>query len=184
MSKSIRQDHLEMAREKDRLKYELEKVDDYRSEILTLKSELNEYKGRYSKLQSESDSSFKEHFQLKEQLRIVSEGAKRDYEQSCTSLQRFKSLDNENKQLKSIQDNLSNTLNQVKSENSIIIQGLKSNLELKERELNRMSTEIKEKNMSTMSVLDKERENSSYKTSLMENTISELKKDLGTTKRE
>jgi len=62
----------------------------------------------------------------------------------------------------------------VKSENSIIIQGLKSNLELKERELNRMSTEIKEKNMSTMSVLEKEREN----------TIGELKKNLNTTKRE
>jgi len=93
-------------------------------------------------------------------------------------------LDNENKQLKSIQDNLSNTLNQVKSENSIIIQGLKSNLELKERELNRMSTEIKEKNMSRMSVLEKERENTSYKTSLMENTIGELKKNLNTTKRE
>lgn len=93
-------------------------------------------------------------------------------------------MENENKQLKSIQDNLSNTLNQVKSENSIIIQGLKSNLELKERELNRLTTEIKEKNMSTMSVLEKERENTSYKTSLMENTISELKKDLNTTKRE
>jgi len=47
-----------------------------------------------------------------------------------------------------------------------------------------MASEIKEKNMSTMSVLEKERENTSYKTSLMENTISELKKDLNTTKRE
>jgi len=135
-------------------------------------------------LQNESDSSFKDHFQLKEQLRIVSEGAKRDYEQSVTSIQRHKGLENENKQLKGIQDNLSNTLNQVKSENSIIIQGLKSNLDLKERELSRLSEDLKDKNMTTKQILEKEKENTSYKSSLMESTISELKKDLNTTKRE
>jgi len=135
-------------------------------------------------LQSESDSSFKEHFQLKEQLRIVSEGAKRDYEQSVNSLQRFKSMESETKSMKNVQENLNNTLNQVKSENSIIIQGLKSNLELKEREITRMSSELKEKNMSTQSILEKEKENTGYKTSLMENTIMELKKDLNTTKKE
>lgn len=60
-----------------------------------------------------------------------------------------------------MQENLNTTLNQVKSENSIIIQGLKSNLELKERELSRLSSELKEKNMSTQSILEKEKENSS-----------------------
>lgn len=112
-------------------------------------------------MQSESDSSFKEHFQLKEQLRIVSEGAKRDYEQSVNSLQRFKTMESETKSIKNVQENLNNTLNQVKSENSIIIQGLKSNLELKEREITRMSSELKEKNMSTQSILEKEKENTS-----------------------
>lgn len=184
MSKTIKQDHLEISREKQRLKYEIEKVEDYKEEISTLKTELKEQKSRQSKLQSESDSSFKEHFQLKEQLRIVSEGAKRDYEQSVNSLQRFKSMESETKSMKNVQENLNNTLNQVKSENSIIIQGLKSNLELKEREITRMSSELKEKNMSTQSILEKEKENTGYKTSLMENTIMELKKDLNTTKKE
>lgn len=184
MSKTIKQDHLEISREKQRLKYEIEKVEDYKEEISTLKTELKEQKSRQSKLQSESDSSFKEHFQLKEQLRIVSEGAKRDYEQSVNSLQRFKSMESETKSMKNVQENLNNTLNQVKSENSIIIQGLKSNLELKEREITRMSSELKEKNMSTQSILEKEKENTGYKTSLMENTIMELKKDLNNTKKE
>jgi hypothetical protein len=42
MSKTIKQDHLEISREKQRLKYEIEKVEDYKEEISTLKTELKE----------------------------------------------------------------------------------------------------------------------------------------------
>lgn len=78
MTKSVRADTNELKREKDHLKLELERVQDYRDEIKMLKDELRETKERYSKLQNESDSAFKDQFQLKEQLRIVSDGARRD----------------------------------------------------------------------------------------------------------
>lgn len=78
LSKGIKQDSLEMKREKENLKMEVERVQDYKDELKMLKEELREYKSRYTKLQNESDSTFKDQFQLKEQLRIVSDGARRD----------------------------------------------------------------------------------------------------------
>jgi len=67
----------------------------------------------------------------------VSEGAKRDYEQSVDYMNRCKSVENENKQLRNIQESLSGTLSKVKTEHELIIQSLRGNLELKDKELTR-----------------------------------------------
>jgi len=52
-------------------------------------------------------------------------------------MNRAKSVENENKQMRTIQESLNSTLNKVKTENELIIQSLKNNLEMKEKEVNR-----------------------------------------------
>lgn len=84
-------------------------------------------------------------------------------------------METENKHFRDINDNLSVTLNKVKTENEVIINGLKSNLDMKEKEIHRIFDELKNKNNSTTSILEKEKENTMYKINLMQDTINELK---------
>lgn len=93
-------------------------------------------------------------------------------------MQRSKSLEHENKQLRDIQENLSSTLNRVKVENEHIIVGLKQNLDMKERECQRMSDELKDRQSTTKSILEKEKENSEFKVTLLQNSLNELKSEV------
>jgi len=52
-------------------------------------------------------------------------------------MNRSKSVENENKQMRNIQESLNSTLHKVKTENELIIQSLKNNLEMKEKDANR-----------------------------------------------
>lgn len=90
-------------------------------------------------------------------------------------MQKYKTMETENKHFRDINDNLSVTLNKVKTENEVIINGLKSNLDMKEKEIHRIFDELKNKNNSTTSILEKEKENTMYKINLMQDTINELK---------
>jgi len=93
-------------------------------------------------------------------------------------MQKLKSYEHENKQLKDIQENLNSTLNRVKSENENIINNLKLNLSHKETEYKRLSEELQDKNHSTKNILDKEKENSEFKATLMQNTLNDFKQEV------
>jgi len=90
----------------------------------------------------------------------------------------LKTYENENKTLKNINESLSTTLNQLKIEQSTMIDNLKGQVTLKDKDLNRVYNELQDKNKSIDKVLEKERENIEYKVQIMQNTIDQLKNDL------
>lgn len=90
----------------------------------------------------------------------------------------MKTYENENKTLKNINESLSTTLNQLKIEQSTMIDNLKGQVTLKDKDLNRVYNELQDKNKSIDKVLEKERENIEYKVQIMQNTIDQLKNDL------
>lgn len=63
-------------------------------------------------------------------------------------------------------------------ENESIIENLKHTLKTKEQDLTRMQSELKDKNNTTQSILSKEKENNEFKTTLMQQSIHELRSEV------
>jgi len=59
-----------------------------------------------------------------------------------------------------------------------MIENLKNQVIIKDKDLNRVHNELQDKNKSIDKILEKERENIDYKVQIMQNTIDQLKNDL------